>query len=115
MLEAIGTVDIVIAFQDRTPQALAETPWAQEYRNLVLFQFADKASLIDEVIVADDDLFIIRYRVGNFFRHKKPASHLAPLGFTHYVMASGMCQSCRMRVPEQQKDGHRECLFNISA
>ena len=75
LLEALRAVDVVVTFEDRVPQALAEAPRAQEDGNFIAFQFTDEAGLVNKELIVVDDLLIIRNRVVNFLRHNM----LAPL------------------------------------
>ena len=68
-VEPRAPVHVVVALQDRAPQALAEAARAQQHRHLVLFQLANKTSLVDEMVTVADNLLVIGNAIWNAFHH----------------------------------------------
>ena len=69
-LETILAVDIIVALQNRAPQALAETAGPQENGDLVILDLMDKPRLVHEITVLADNLLVVRHRVWNASFHK---------------------------------------------
>ncbi len=65
LLEAVLAVDVVVAFENRAPEAFAKTARTQEDRDLVLLDLTDKPGLIHEVIVVADNFLVISHCVWN--------------------------------------------------
>ncbi len=65
LLEAVFAVDVVVAFEDGTPEAFAEAPGAEHDGDLVVFQLADKAGLVHKMIASLDDFLVVGHRIWN--------------------------------------------------
>ena len=70
LLKASLAMEIVIALQQRAPQAFPKTTGPQEYGDLPKLDFADKASFIDKMVLFSHDLFVVSDGVGNAGGHK---------------------------------------------
>jgi hypothetical protein len=68
-VELIFTLNIVIAFQNGAPEAFPETPGPEKNRNLIPFQFMNKAGLIHKMVIFMNNFIIICYGIGNFSGH----------------------------------------------
>jgi len=68
-LETVLAIDVVVAFQDRAPEAFAEATGTQEHRDLVLLELMDKPGLVHEIIVFADNLLIVCHGVWNASFH----------------------------------------------
>jgi hypothetical protein len=62
----VFAIHVVVTLQERAPKAFAETPWPQENRGLVAFQFPDIGRFIYKVLAIYDYFLVISDGIRHF-------------------------------------------------